>query len=259
MSTLSVAIIARDEERHIGGCLESIAGVADEVVIVLDARSRDRTEEVGRAHGAHIFVEAWQSYPAQRNRALAHCRGDWVLFVDADERLTPELRHELRTLQLQPGANQQENGQRIGGYWIPRSNQFFGQALRGGGWYPDRQLRLLWRTTAHYPEDRLVHEVASYEGAADTLKGHLLHINIESLGEFWQKQTAYALAEARMLSRAGHRTRWRNFVGSPLREFWRRYVRLGGWRDGPLGFFLCASLAWFEVVKYSFLLLLPHP
>ncbi|NJN68221.1 MAG: glycosyltransferase family 2 protein [Chloroflexaceae bacterium] len=257
MSTLSIAIIARDEERHIGACLESIAGVADEVVIVLDARSRDRTEALGQTYGARLFIEPWQSYPAQRNRALERCRSDWVLFVDADERLTPELRHELRTIKAE--ADQPGNRQNIGGYWIPRYNQFFGQVLRGGGWYPDRQLRLVWRTRTRYDEDQLVHEVAGHEGAAGTLNGHLLHINIECLGEFWQKQTNYALAEARMLARAGRRTRWRNFVGSPLREFWRRYVRLGGWRDGPLGFFLCASLAWFEVVKYSFLLLLALP
>ncbi|NJO07573.1 MAG: glycosyltransferase family 2 protein, partial [Chloroflexaceae bacterium] len=88
------------------------------------------------------------------------------------------------------------------------------------------------------------------------LHTHLLHNNIERLDEFWQKQARYALAEARMLYQAGRRTRLRNFIGAPAREFWRRYVRLGGWRDGALGLFLCGSLAWFEVVKFGMLTLL---
>lgn len=242
---LSAAIIARDEARHLGDCLASLAGLADEIVVLLDARTTDGSAAIAAAAGASVFREPWRGFAAQHNRALALCRHDWVLFIDGDERVTPPLAAEIRALLAGTPA--------AAGYWIPRHNQFFGYTLRGGGWYPDRQLRLMRRTAAHYDESRLVHEFAALEGEAGALREHLLHINIEALGELWAKQSAYALAEARMLHAEGRRARLRNLVGAPARELWRRYVRLGGWRDGPLGLFLCATLAWFELVKFVFL------
>lgn len=242
---LSAAIIARDEERHIGACLTSLAGLADETLLLLDDRTRDGTAAMAAAHGARVLREPWRGFAAQHNRALELCRHEWVLFVDADERVTPELAAEVRALLTGDLAED--------GFWIPRHNLFFGRALRGGGWYPDRQLRLMRRTSARYDEARLVHEFAALHGPAGELRGHLLHINIEALGELWAKQSRYALAEARMLHAAGRRTRWRNFLGAPARELWRRYVVLGGWRDGALGLFLCATLAWFELVKFVML------
>jgi glycosyltransferase involved in cell wall biosynthesis len=246
---LSVAIIARDEERHIVGCLASVAGLADEVLVLLDSRSQDDTERCCRAAGARVAREPWRGFPAQRNRALALCQGAWVLFLDADERVTPELRDEL-------GALLADDDGTTAGYGIPRYNVFFGHVLRGGGWYPDVQVRLLRRGAAHYDERRLVHEWPHLDGAAGQLRGHLLHHNIERLDEFWHKQTRYALAEARILAHEGQPVRWRTFVGAPAREFWRRYVRLGGWRDGWLGLFLCGALAWFEIVRTGFRVLL---
>jgi len=245
---LSAAIIARDEERHIGGCLASLAPLADELVVLLDARTRDGTAAICARAGATVYVEPWRGFAPQHNRALALCRGEWVLFVDGDERVTPELAAEIRALLA--------GRPRAAGYAIPRYNLFFGRRLRGGGWYPDHQLRLLRRDAARYDEARLVHEFAEIDGPAGTLRGHLLHHNIERLGEFWLKQTRYALAEARMLAAAGRRTRWRNYLGAPAREFVRRFLRLGGWRDGALGLFLCAVLAWFELVKFAFLALI---
>ncbi len=245
---LSAAIIARDEARHIAGCIDSLVGLADEVVVLLDDRTRDDTAAVCVACGARVIPVPWRGFPAQRSRALASCRAPWVLFIDADERVEPDLAAEIREVIARPHADD--------GYWIPRHNIFFGQTLRGGGWYPDRQLRLLRRAAAHYDEGRLVHEVAQLGGGAGTLRGHLTHHNIEKFGEFWRKQTDYALAEAHTMAAQGRQTRARNFVGAPARALWRRYVALGGWRDGPLGLFLCAALAWFELVSFAFLLLI---
>lgn len=242
---LSVAIIARDEARHIGAALESVRGLADETLVLLDDRTRDATAEIARIHGAQVVIEQWRSFSAQRNRALDLCQGEWVLFLDADERATPELVTECRA-QIANTKGQSP----VAGYWIPRHNLFFGQAVRGGGWYPDRQLRLLRRNAARYDESRLVHEVAELTGEAGTLQGHLLHINIERLDEFWAKQRAYAMEEAQTLYREGRHARWRNFVGAPTREFYRRFVQLGGWRDGTLGLLLCGTLAFFELIKF---------
>ncbi|WP_298817563.1 glycosyltransferase family 2 protein [Chloroflexus sp.] len=247
MTILSIAIIARDEARHIGGCLRSIAGLSDDVVVIVDVETRDATATIAAEHGARVLIEPWYGFSVQRNRALQHCRNEWVLFIDADERLTPELFSEIATLMYYgPPAT-------IAGYRIPRYNLFFGRRLRGGGWYPDFQLRLLRRDAASYDEGVAVHEVATVQGAIGELHGHLLHLNIERLDELWQKQARYALAEAIMLYRAGRRTRLRNLIGAPAREFTRRYFQLGGWRDGWLGLFLCATLAWHEVVKFCML------
>ncbi len=249
---LTVAIIARDEERQIGACLASVAGLASEILVLLDERTTDRTAAIAAAHGATVIHAPWHGFPAQRNQALALSRGPWVLFLDADERVTPELAAEIRAV-LQSSLSPRD------GYWIPRRNLFFGHPLRGGGWYPDHQLRLLRRDTAHYDERRHVHEYPRLAGPPGTLHAHLVHHNIERLDELWIKQSRYALAEAHTLAEEGRRTRWRNFLGAPAREFWRRYVRLGGWRDGALGLFLCLTMAWFEVVKFAFLRTLAPP
>ena len=266
----SVAIMARDEERHSGDAIRSVAGLADEVLVLLDARTRDRTAEISRELGARVVVEPWRGFGAQRNRALSLCRGEWVLFLDADERVTPELAHAIRRIvQNYDKMTRWQDDKMVhtsltlsschsvtlspSGYWIPRYNQFFGKTLRGGGWYPDYQLRLLRRGHTRYDEARLVHEYAELDGEAGYLHEHLLHLNIERRDELWRKQTSYALQEAQTLWHTGRRARWRNFVGAPLREFFRRYIRLGGWRDGMLGLFLCGTLAYFEIVKFAHL------
>lgn len=245
---LTAVIIARDEAHHLAACLVSVTGLVDEVLVLLDSRTRDTSAAVAMAHGARILAVPWHGYAAQHNLALRLCTQPWVLFIDADERVSPELANELRALMAgEPCAD---------GYWIPRYNQFFGQTLHGGGWYPDHQLRLVRREVAHYDETRLVHEYAEVPGPTVQLQGHLIHLNIERLDELWAKQSSYALAEARTLYHTGRRTRARNLVGAPAREFWWRYVRLGGWRDGPLGLLLSATMAWHEVVKFVFLAVL---
>src|SRR5262245_50311595 len=98
MSMLSIAIIARDEERYIEGCLDSVAGLADEVVVLLDDRSSDATAAICRRQGATLVIERWRGFPGQRNRAIQLCQGDWILFVDADERVSVELQGEIRTI-----------------------------------------------------------------------------------------------------------------------------------------------------------------
>src|SRR3954462_12066382 len=181
---LSVAIIAKDEQRHIGAALASVAGLADEVIVLLDNRTTDRTAAISREHGAQVIVEHWRGFAAQRNRALDLCIGDWVLFLDADERVSPELHAEIQQLIAPPDKMTRWQDEKIvppplilspcqlvslswvAGYWIPRHNQFFGQTLRGGGWRPDHQLRLLRRARARYDESRPVHEFAQLDGQA---------------------------------------------------------------------------------------------
>lgn len=241
-TSLSVAIIARDEECYIAEALSSAAPAADELVVLLDARTVDATAAIALRLGAAVAVEPWVSFPHQRNRALELCRGEWVLFLDADERLTPELLAELRRFKAAPAD--------CDGYWIPRHNLYWGRRLRGGGWYPDRQLRLLRRSAARYDEERLVHELVQLRGPAGELSGHLLHINIESWDELHRKQRGYAVVEAQTLARAGIRARWRNLLLQPVREAWRRFVSWHGYRDGVLGLLLAVVMGYYELVKY---------
>jgi glycosyltransferase involved in cell wall biosynthesis len=242
IAALSVAIIAGNEERHIGDALASVADLAGEIVAVIDSRSCDATAAICRTHGARVYVEPWRGFPAQRNRALDLCAGAWVLFLDADERVMPDLADEMRAVLI--------GGTDMAGFWIPRHNLFFGQRLKGGGWYPDEQLRLMRRERARYDEARLVHEFAALDGPAGRMQGHLLHLNIERLDELWRKQRSYAIQEAQTLFIAGTPARWRSFIGAPVREFYRRFVTLHGYRDGALGLFLCTTMAYFEMVKY---------
>ncbi|WP_043098435.1 glycosyltransferase family 2 protein [Kallotenue papyrolyticum] len=249
---LSVAIIARDEERHIGAALESARAVADELIVLLDARTRDRTAAIAQEHGATVHTSLFESFGQLRNQALRCCRGRWVLFLDADERLTPELSAELRALRERERATSQpaDDATAVVGYWIPRYNLYFGTPLKGGGWYPDHQLRLLRRDRARYDEARLVHEVAQLDGPTAHLSGHLLHINIESWRELRHKQRRYAIAEAQTLALAGVRAKWRNLVLQPLREINRRLITWQGYRDGRLGWTLAVVMGYYEWVKY---------
>lgn len=245
VASLSVAVIAGNEERHIGDALASVVGLAAEIVAVIDSRSCDATAAICRDYDARVYVEPWRGFPAQRNRALDLCTGAWVLFLDADERVMPDLADEIRAV-LKGDTDR-------AGFWIPRYNLFFGRRLKGGGWYPDAQLRLMRRDCARYDEARLVHEFATLDGPAGRMQGHLVHLNIERLDELWRKQRAYAIQEAQTLFLAGAPVRWRTFIGAPVREFYRRFVALHGYRDGALGLFLCATMAFFEMVKYAHL------
>jgi hypothetical protein len=184
-----------------------------------------------------VVERAFDTFAAQRDFALAQARCDWVLFVDADERVTPALRDEVRHTVANPAG-------RVG-FWIPRENVIVGRVVRHAGWYPDYQLRLLRRGQAHFNPDRPVHEVALLDGPDGYLAAPFVHLNYRTLAEFVRKQERYSHLEAVRLVLEYGRPRRRAIVGQPLRELWRRYVTLGGYREGPLGLVLCLVLAWY--------------
>ena len=249
---LSVAIPAKNEERYIAGCLESVQGLADEVLVILDPETQDRTAAICREKGARLEVVPFVSFARLRNRALGLCQYNWVFFLDADERATEELRQEVRAVTaVEPDPN---DSQAVVGYWIPRHNYFFGRPVRHAGWYPDHQLRLMWRERAHYPEEQKVHEVVRLQGKAGYLAGHLLHHNVDTPAEFRAKQRRYAHLEAASLWEKGVRARPRHLLTRPLREFWRRYISLAGWKDGLLGLYLCAAMGYYTFCTYRILL-----
>jgi len=237
---VTAAVIARDEERHIAACLETMAW-ADER-LVLDGGSRDRTVELARGAGARVEQRPFDDFPRQRNAALALAENEWVLFVDADERVTPELASEVRETVARPEHD---------GYCIPRFNHIFGKVIRHTGWYPDYQMRLLDRRHAHYDEAVPVHEVVRLErGEPGYLRQHLVHYNYQTLSQFFRKQEQYSDFEAKQLLASGQ-PRARSLLSMPVREFARRYWQLHGWRDGGHGLLLSLLMAYFTFRRYQ--------
>jgi (heptosyl)LPS beta-1,4-glucosyltransferase len=238
---LAAVVLTRNEEKHLPDCLRSLAWAPE--VIVFDSFSTDRTVALAREAGARVEQRAFDNYAAQRQAALAATPAEWILFVDADERATPALAAEIKTVLDRPEP----------GWWIPRDNYIFGRLTRHAGWYPDYQLRLMRRQIARYDPARPVHELVLLDSSmtAGHLAQSLIHLNYETVNEFVDKQRAYARYDAGQLWRAGARARPRNFVLQPLRQFYWRWITLSGWRAGWHGLRLSVLMAYFEWQKYS--------
>jgi GT2 family glycosyltransferase len=240
---LAIVVLTLNEERHLPECLGSTAGLAERTLIV-DSGSADMTVEIARQIGVEVAYHPFRGYASQRNAALEMVTQEWVLFLDADERLTPAFREELTRALRTASAN-------VAGCWVARRNFMFGREIRGGGWWPDHQLRLLRRNRARYAIDREVHEVVELNGDVRTLTEPILHLNYDSMEEFRTKQRHYGQMRARELAQQGQTPRRRGFVGRPAREFWRRYVRLAGYRDGLVGVRLAFAMAYYELLLVS--------
>ena len=236
---LAAVVLTFNEARHIRDCLDSL-GFAD-LRLVLDSGSDDDTAALARAAGARVEQRRFVDYAEQRNHALALLRGAarHVLFVDADERASPQLAAEIRdALSERP---------EVAGWRIPRHNYIFGRLTLRAGWYPDYQTRLLRPERARYDAERPVHEVVVLDGERGTLRQPLLHYNYDTLRQFQRKQRDYSERAARMRVARGERPRLRAVVTEPLHHFRWRYVTLRGYREGRHGLGLCALMAWYEL------------
>jgi hypothetical protein len=246
---ITVALLARDEVTHLAACLDSVAALTTppegELVVLLDSRAPAALEAIARRYTVQVSRSPFVNFSAQRNRALERCHGTWVFFIDADERGTPALVAELRALVGGDAG--------IGGAWVPRRNFMFGHEVRHAGWSPDYQLRLLRRAGARYDEDRAVHEVPQVAGTTVHLREPLIHYNYATWAQFTAKQRAYTAHEAAAQAARGIRAKPQNFILQPLREFRRRYITLGGWRDGPLGLLLSLAMAYYTLRLYILL------
>lgn len=251
-ASITAAIIARDEERHIEQCLDTLAW-ADARLVLLDDRSRDRTGAIASAKRAQVVPQKFTTFPRFRNVALDLVSTPWVLFVDADERIPDALAREVQC------AIQASDASAPVGYWIPRRNFIWGGWIRHGGWYPDYQLRLLRVASARYDEQRDVHELVHLTGVDGRLTEAMIHYNYDRVGQFLSKQRAYSTLEAERLARAGTVARPHNFVIQPYREFYRRFMSLKGYRDGWRGFVLASLLAWYTAETYAKLALHSAP
>lgn len=223
--TLSAVVVARDEATMIPGCLRRL-GFADEVIVVVDDRSRDGTREIAEQFGARVYLERFQSFSQLKNAALARASGDWVLVVDADERVTHSLREEIIAAMDGP----------YDAYSVPRDNYFFGQRMEWGGW-PERMVRLFRGGIVSYHGD--IHEQERFTTETPRigrLEGSLAHFTHRCIGHNLAKTANFGDVQARELLMAGHPpVRVRTFARVMGRELWHRLVRGRAYRDGMPG------------------------
>lgn len=240
--TISAILITRNEAHNLPECLAGLAW-CDEIV-VLDGGSDDATVTIAREHGARVEVHAdWPGFGAQKNRALDLARCDWVLSVDADERVTPELAAEIRATIANPKGED--------AYAMPRLSSYCGQFMRHGGWYPDRVVRLFRRGTARFSPD-IVHETVQATGSVGRLQHDLLHISYRSFDDVLDKMNRYSSAGARKAAAKGKTGSLLAAFAHSRWAFFRAYVLRLGCLDGRLGFVLASSIAhetWYRYIK----------
>lgn len=246
MAKLSVTIITKNEADNIRACLESVAW-ADEIVVV-DSGSSDETVNICKALGAKVHTTSdWPGFGEQKNRALSHATGEWVLSLDADERITPELRPEIEAAIGDPHG-------RVA-FRMPRLSSFCGRYMRHSGWHPDYVTRLFHRGAARFSDD-LVHERLIVNGSVGTLSQSLLHNTFHDLEELLTKINQYSTAGALMLSEKDKTASLKKAVGHAFWAFFRTYIIRAGFLDGREGFMLAVSTAESAYYRYAKLMLL---
>jgi len=231
--TLSVAMIAMNEEANLARTLETVKW-ADEIVVV-DSGSRDRTLEIAHSYGAKTSYHAFLGHGEQKNVALDLCTMDWILLLDADEPITPELQREIQTLLA--------GEPRYTAYWIPRLNFIMGRWMRHGGFYPDRKLRLFQRGAARLSEGVGPHSTPQHQGPKGRLKGDMLHYAYPNLVVYLEHMNRYSGEIAQLLAARGKTSRslpaflW-NCVLNPWATFVYNYFFRLGFLDGREGLLL---------------------
>ncbi len=238
MAKLSVIIITRNEAGNIRACLESVAW-ADEIIVV-DSGSEDDTVDICREFTTSVYVHDWPGFGAQKNRALGYAKCDWVLSLDADERVTPELRAEME-------AGMGDD--RADGFEIPRLSSFCGRFMRHSGWYPDYVMRLFRRGSASFT-DALVHEGVELKGRTARLSRPLLHYSYIDFEGVLGKLNSYSTASAEMLHRRGKRGGLAMAVLHGAWSFLRTYFLRRGFLDGREGFMLAVLNAEHSYYRY---------
>jgi glycosyltransferase involved in cell wall biosynthesis len=228
---LSAIVITRNEAGNIAACLDALA-FCDECIVV-DGDSNDGTADLARAKGARVATAAWHGFGAQKNFALSLASGDWVLSIDADERVTPELAQAI-------GAAIGQHG--FDGYEMPRRSSFLGREMRHSGWSPDYVLRLFRRGRARFSDD-LVHERVICAGKVGRLAEPILHCPVKRLEDAVGRMDRYSTAGAEMFIAAGRRVSFASGIAHGLWSFLRAYVWRLGFLDGREGFLLAVANA----------------
>ena len=240
MPKLSVTIITKNESADIAAALESVAW-ADEVVVV-DAESTDDTAAIAGRHGARVVVRVWPGYVDQKNYAASIASHDWILSLDADERVTPALAAEIQRVM---GGSPREAAFRI-----PRVTFHLGAWIRTTDWYPDFQTRLYDRRSAHWTGE-YVHEAVAVRGEMGQLHGELQHYAYRDISDHLETIDRYTTLAALQMYESGRRAGIADLALHPLFAFLRNYIVRGGIRDGARGFLISRMNAYYVFLKFA--------
>jgi glycosyltransferase involved in cell wall biosynthesis len=238
---LSVIVITKNEALNIAQCLESVKW-ADEI-IVLDSGSTDETVSICRQFTPHVFETDWQGFGVQKQRALEKATGDWVLSIDADEIISPELHAEIEQAMLQD----------FDAFLLPRLSSYCGKFIKHGGWYPDYILRLFRRELGHFTDD-VIHERVIVEGKIGKLTTPILHESYRDLSEVLEKVNSYSSLNAQKLFEKSAKSSLSKAIFRALWKFIQTYFIKAAFLDGQYGLMLAISSA--ESVYYKYLKLL---
>src|SRR5579884_1050251 len=239
--TLAVVVITKNEERNIEACLDSVRWAHE--IIVVDACSIDRTVDLARRYTSKVFVRPWPGYGPQKNFGIDQATADWILVLDADERVSEPLRDEIRTV-IRTGPVD------IAGYEIPRRNFFYGKWIRHSGFYPDRQLRLFRRSAGRY-DNVLLHEHLRVNGGIAQLSAALDHISMPTVGHHVRKMMHYTTLGAQEKLKRRSRIGVLDIAGSHIATILRTYVFRRGYRDGIHGVIVALFAGMHTFVKYA--------
>jgi glycosyltransferase involved in cell wall biosynthesis len=238
MPQLSAIVITRDEAANIGACLDSLAFCEERIVV--DSGSTDATVEIARQKGARVEFQPWRGYGPQKNHALSLATGEWVLSIDADERVTPALAAAIKGVLSDSGVD---------GWEFPRLSSFCGRQMRHSGWYPNYVLRLFRRGKASF-EDIIVHEGVICAGPVKRLSEPLIHHPVHRLEDALSRMDRYSTASAQALAASGRRVSFMAGIGHGLFAFLRTYVLRAGFLDGAEGFLLAVANAEGSYYRY---------
>lgn len=243
---LSIVIIAKNEEKLIDDCLKSVSYLNNHTlnirVVVIDDNSTDKTVSIAKKHNSDVVKFHGNTFSEKRNRGLKEVK-DWVLYLDADERLTTKLANEIADIIKNPDS--------LGAYAIPRKNTIFGKVMTHGGWYPDYVKRLFRKDgIKHWFGD--LHEEPELTGKLGHLNNPMVHFKHDTLSEMIEKTNEWSEVEARLLYKSNHpKMTWWRFFRVMLVEAWYRIIMLQGFLDGPEGVIYGIYQAWSRFVTYS--------
>ena len=243
---LSICILACNEEDVLERCLDSVAW-AKEIVVVVDARSRDGSEKIARERAQRVEVRPYEGDIAQKSHCAGLARHDWVFILDPDEVVTPELAREIREVVQKAGG---EGAGARAGYEVNRATFHLGRWLRHGDFYPDWKLRLYRRSSARWV-GRDPHGRVEASGVAGRLSGELQHYSYRDLADQIERIQFFSGVAAASKHAAGERFRLRDLCLRPPARFLRGYILKGGFRDGIPGLVVAAATAFHVFLKYA--------
>lgn len=239
---VSVVVSAYNEEKKLEDCLKSVKGVADEI-IVIDNTSSDKTNQIAKKYTDKVFVrENNLMLNINKNFGFTKATGEWILNLDADERVTPELEREIESLKDDAAAN---------GFLIPRKNILFGKWIRHSIWWPDYQLRLFRKGKGRF-EEKHVHELLKLDGEPEKLESPIEHLNYQTISQYLYKlEHIYTESEVENIIKKNKKLTWKDAIGMPAKDFMKTYFFQKGYLDGLHGLVLSLLQSFYMVVVFA--------